>query len=91
MRFKKLNIEEGVEYSGKITSWNIDDTSTYFRVFVEPSDVTGVTFVKCIRYAEYAPSLMSDFCEKLKKFLFDKINFFSMFFYKKFLLKSYTI
>ena len=65
MKFKKMNIEEGAMYGGVITSYAIDEDKRFFRVFVEAEDVKGVIFMKCIRYAEYTPSLLSDFCENM--------------------------
>ena len=63
MRFKKINIEENVLYGGKITSWSVDESKRFFRAFVEIEGIDGIQFVKCIRYAEYTPSLLGDFCE----------------------------
>ena len=63
MKFRKINLEENIEYDAKIVSWSIDNDKRFFRVFAEIAGLDGSTFMKCIRYAEFAPSTLSNFCE----------------------------
>ena len=35
MKFRKINLEENIEYDAKIVSWSIDDDKRFFRVFAE--------------------------------------------------------
>lgn len=69
MKFRKINLEENVEYDAHIVSWSIDDDKRFVRIFVEIEGLDNIQFLKCIRYSEFAPSVLSNFCE-----MFDIIN-----------------
>lgn len=69
MKFRKINLEENVEYDAKVVSWGIDDDKRFVRIFVEIEGLDNIQFLKCIRYSEFAPSALSNFCE-----MFDIIN-----------------
>lgn len=64
MKFKKINLEEHVSYEGRIVKYAIDENKYFFRIFVEIEGIEGISFLKCIRYAEYMPSVLSEFCEE---------------------------
>lgn len=63
VRFKKINLEEDVQYTATIVSWSVDDDKRFFRLLVEIAGIDGMQFMKCIRYSEYSPSALSIFCE----------------------------